>query len=68
MVNLALGMITPPFGVNLFAACQVAGLSLERIVPRLVPFVLCVVGCLLVITYVPWVSLFFRDLLYAAGP
>ena len=25
-------------------------------------------GCLLVITYVPWVSLFFRDLLYAAGP
>jgi C4-dicarboxylate transporter, DctM subunit len=68
VVNLALGMITPPFGVNLFAACQVAGLSLERIVPRLVPFVLCVVGCLLVITYVPWVSLFFRDLLYAAGP
>jgi C4-dicarboxylate transporter, DctM subunit len=68
VVNLALGMITPPFGVNLFAACQVAGLSIERIVPRLVPFVLCVVGCLLVITYVPWVSLFFRDLLYAAGP
>jgi C4-dicarboxylate transporter, DctM subunit len=68
VVNLALGMITPPFGVNLFAACQVAGLSLERIVPRLVPFVLCVVGCLFVITYVPWVSLFFRDLLYAAGP
>jgi len=68
VVNLALGMITPPFGVNLFAACQVAGLSLERIVPRLVPFVLCVVGCLMVITYVPWVSLFFRDLLYAAGP
>jgi tripartite ATP-independent transporter DctM subunit len=68
IVNLALGMITPPFGVNLFAACQVAGLSLERIVGRLVPFVLTVVACLMIITYVPAVSLFFRDLLYAAGP
>jgi TRAP-type C4-dicarboxylate transport system permease large subunit len=52
--------------VNLFAACQVANISLERIVPRLVPFVLTILGCLMVITYVPQVSLFFRDLLYAA--
>ncbi len=68
VVNLALGMITPPFGVNLFAACQVANISLERIIPRLVPFVLTVLFCLAIITYVPQVSLFFRDLLYAAGP
>jgi tripartite ATP-independent transporter DctM subunit len=66
IVNLAMGMITPPFGVNLFAACQVAGISIERIVPRLLPFVLTVLACLLIITYVPQVSLFFRDLLYAA--
>jgi C4-dicarboxylate transporter, DctM subunit len=32
VVNLALGMITPPFGVNLFAACTVARISLDRIV------------------------------------
>jgi TRAP-type C4-dicarboxylate transport system permease large subunit len=44
----------------------VANLSLERIVPRLVPFVLCVLACLAVITYVPSISLFFRDLVYAA--
>jgi tripartite ATP-independent transporter DctM subunit len=68
VVNLALGMITPPFGVNLFAACQVANISLERIVPRLLPFVLTVLSCLMVITYVPQVSLFFRDMLYAAAP
>jgi hypothetical protein len=30
VVNLALGMITPPFGVNLFAACTVARISLDR--------------------------------------
>ncbi len=32
VVNLALGMITPPFGVNLFAACTVARISLDRVV------------------------------------
>ncbi len=64
VVNLALGMITPPFGVNLFAACTVARISLDQIVGRLVPFVAVVLGCLMVVTYVPTLSLFLRDLLY----
>ncbi len=65
VVNLALGMITPPFGVNLFAACTVARISLDRIVKHLVPFVLVILTCLMVITYVPWISLALRDLVYA---
>ncbi|TAG81644.1 MAG: TRAP transporter large permease [Betaproteobacteria bacterium] len=65
VVNLALGMITPPFGVNLFAACTVARISLDRIVTRLVPFVLVVLACLMIITYVPAISLGLRDLVYA---
>lgn len=64
VVNLALGMITPPFGVNLFAACQVAQVPLERIVRHLVPFVLVIVACLMIITYVPDLTLFFRNLAY----
>ncbi|MEC5289962.1 TRAP transporter large permease [Aurantimonas sp. C2-6-R+9] len=56
VVNLALGMITPPFGVNLFAACQVARIPFEQIVPRLLPFVLVIIACLLVISYVPAIS------------
>jgi tripartite ATP-independent transporter DctM subunit len=64
VVNLALGMITPPFGVNLFAACTVARLSLDRIVKDLVPFVCVVLACLMVITYVPAISLALRDLVY----
>lgn len=64
VVNLALGMVTPPFGVNLFAACQVAGLSLEQIIGRLVPFVIVILACLMVITYVPAVTLFFRGLVF----
>ena len=64
VVNLALGMITPPFGVNLFAACTVARISLDRIVTQLVPFVLVVLSCLMVITYVPAIALTLRDLAY----
>jgi len=65
VVNLALGMITPPFGVNLFAACTVARISLDRIITQLIPFVLVVLACLMVITYVPGISLTLRDLVYA---
>jgi C4-dicarboxylate transporter DctM subunit len=65
VVNLAMGMITPPFGVNLFAACTVARISLDQIVKHLIPFVLVIVACLMVVTYVPAISLSLRDLLYA---
>lgn len=65
VVNLALGMITPPFGVNLFAACTVARISLDRIIHHLIPFVVVILACLMVITYVPQLSLALRDLLYA---
>ena len=64
-MNLALGMITPPFGVNLFAACTVARISVDQIVTRLLPFILVVLGCLMVITYVPVISIGLRDLVYA---
>ena len=65
VVNLALGMITPPFGVNLFAACTVAKISLDKIIVYLIPFVLVILACLMVVTYVPQLSLFLRDLVYA---
>jgi C4-dicarboxylate transporter DctM subunit len=65
VVNLALGMITPPFGVNLFAACTVAKISLDKIIGYLIPFVLVILACLMVVTYVPQLSLFLRDLVYA---
>ena len=64
VVNLALGMITPPFGVNLFAACTVAKISLDQIVRELIPFVLAILMFLMIITYIPQISLFLRDLVY----
>ncbi|AHV91729.1 TRAP transporter large permease [Bordetella holmesii] len=65
VVNLALGMVTPPFGVNLFAACAVAKLSVEQLIKPLVPFVVVVLICLMIITYWPGLSLGLRDLVYA---
>jgi tripartite ATP-independent transporter DctM subunit len=64
VVNLAIGFITPPFGVNLFAACTVARIPLERIISPIIAFIGVVVACLLVITYVPAVSLALRDWVY----
>ena len=64
IVNLALGMITPPFGVNLFAACTVGKVALEQLMKPLVPFVLVIISCLMLITYVPEIPLGLRDLVY----
>ncbi|RAR61010.1 tripartite ATP-independent transporter DctM subunit [Onishia taeanensis] len=64
VVNLALGMFTPPLGVNLFAACAVAKLSIDQLLPWLMRFVLVVLACLIAITYMPWISLGLVDLLY----
>lgn len=68
VVNLAMGMITPPFGVNLFAACTVAKISLDQIVRHLLPFVLVIMACLAVITYVPTLTLALRDAVFAKPP
>ncbi|WP_102960555.1 TRAP transporter large permease [Mangrovicella endophytica] len=58
ITNLALGMITPPFGVNLFAACAVADIGLERMIKHLLPLVAVIILCLMLVTYVPWITSF----------
>jgi len=64
VVNLALGMITPPLGVNLFAACAVAKISLDSMIPHLVRFILVVFTCLMAITFMPWITLGLVNLVY----
>jgi tripartite ATP-independent transporter DctM subunit len=63
VINLALGMFTPPFGVNLFAVSQISGEPVERLIPFLAPLVAAVLACLIAVTYVPGISLGLRDLL-----
>jgi TRAP-type C4-dicarboxylate transport system permease large subunit len=57
-------MITPPFGVNLFAAAQVAGVSIDRMLPYLMIFIAVILVCLMVITYVPAISLALPNLVF----
>lgn len=58
VVNLALGMITPPLGVNLFAAAQIAGCSVTQMLRPLMVFIGVLLACLMVITFVPQISTF----------
>jgi C4-dicarboxylate transporter, DctM subunit len=57
-VNLAIGMFTPPFGLNLFVSQSLFNVPMSRIVQGLTPFLLVQLAALLVITYVPWLSLY----------
>lgn len=58
IVNLAIGMVTPPVGVNLFVGSRVGETSLEKAIVGAIPFIISMLLVLLLITYVPWLSLF----------
>ena len=57
-VNLAIGMFTPPFGLNIFVAQSVTGLPTYALYRGVMPFVAVLILALLIITYVPALSLF----------
>lgn len=56
-VNLAIGMFTPPFGLNIFVASANMNLSISKITPGLLPFIIISIIALLIITYIPSISL-----------
>ncbi|MBI2001735.1 MAG: TRAP transporter large permease [candidate division NC10 bacterium] len=62
-VNLAIGQVTPPVAVNLYVAANLARISLETISRAVVPFVLAMLGALLVIIYLPFLSTWLPKLL-----
>lgn len=63
IVNLAMGMVTPPVGVNLFVASQIANIKLERMFKYLVPYVLILIFDILVLSYIPQLSLWIPNVL-----
>ena len=58
VVNLAIGFITPPLGVNLFVASRVGETTLDTVIKGIVPFLILMIGVLMLITYIPAISLF----------
>lgn len=57
VMNLAIGTITPPVGSVLFVGCSVANLKVEKVVPRLIPYFGAIVIGLLLVTFIPALSL-----------
>ena len=56
-VNLAIGFCTPPLGVNLFVASGISGVSIEKLSVAILPFFAGMLVLLMLITYVPAISL-----------
>ncbi len=61
VVNLAIGFITPPLGINLFVAARVGDSPIGVVIRGLVPFLVTMIACLLIITYVPDLTMFLVD-------
>ena len=62
-VNLAIGLITPPVGVNLYTACSIAKISLRDIIKWVLPLIGFLLIVLLLVTYIPQISLFLPSLM-----
>lgn len=58
VVNLAIGLITPPVGLDLFVACNIGGIGVGDIVRKLMPLLLISLLALMLVTYLPEISLF----------
>ncbi len=63
VVNMEIGMITPPVGLNLFVTSGITGMSLLAVVRAAFPWLLILLLFLILITYVPWISTFLPTLL-----
>jgi len=57
VVNLAIGFITPPLGINLFVASRIGRAPLETVTNGIIPFIIVMIICLMFITYIPQISL-----------
>jgi tripartite ATP-independent transporter DctM subunit len=62
-VNLAIGTITPPVAVNLYVAARIARVPIEEVSAWAIPFMLALIVALLIIVYVPFVTLWLPDAL-----
>ena len=63
MLNLGIGLCTPPVGTALFTGCAIAGLKIEKVSKAIVPLYLPMVIVLLLVTYIPAFTMFLPNLI-----
>ena len=57
VVNLAIGFVTPPIGVNLFVASSLSDVPVMSLARKAAPMIVLFLIALLLLTYIPWLSL-----------
>ncbi|MEO0720029.1 MAG: TRAP transporter large permease subunit, partial [Pseudomonadota bacterium] len=68
VVNMEIGMITPPVGLNLFVTAGVARMSVANVVKAALPWVMILVAFLILVTYVPIISTWLPTTLMGPQP
>ncbi|WP_099824786.1 TRAP transporter large permease [Oceaniglobus indicus] len=63
VVNMEIGMITPPVGLNLFVTSGVAGMPMMAVVRAALPFLAVLFVFLIMVTYIPWLSTYLPTLM-----
>ena len=63
VLNMAIGLVTPPVGINLYTGCGIANISLKEISKAVLPFVFASLLVLILVTYVPGVSTWLPSLI-----
>ena len=66
-VNLAVGLCTPPYGCNLFVGSAVAKIKMESMFKWIVPFLIVAIALIMLLTYVPALSLALLERIYVYG-
>ena len=67
VLNLMIGLSTPPFGLSMFLVCRIAGVTPMEFAREYWPFFLTEVACLFTITFIPVLVLFLPGMVYGAG-
>ena len=63
VMNVAIGMVTPPVGCNLYVACGVSGIQVKEIIKPVVPYIVASCITLLLVTYIPQITLLLPQIL-----
>ncbi|HCM25875.1 MAG: C4-dicarboxylate ABC transporter permease [Treponema sp. GWB1_62_6] len=64
VVNLAIGCITPPVGLDLFVASAITKIPIEQLIRRVMPYLLVLLVDLMILTYIPQIIMFLPNLLH----
>ena len=67
VVNMEIGMVTPPVGLNLFVTSGITGMGVLEVVRAALPWLMVLLAFLVIVTYVPWVSLLLPNALFGTA-